>query len=179
MIDRNAPLSTVRRFFAGLTEHAFHARLGVADPSLVDYITELLVRFIRADDVFSVRAPTGQRLNQVADMLDEAGARQGAARRRVHRHIGDFTLFWTGVYPEMVDRLRHAGNKDSLIDYRAQGKRAYYIASTIPVERESAPASVLQRLSSDFEICAYGLSEVRRQWELHDGGDAVNTLLIN
>ena len=39
----------LERFFRGLTEHAFHGRLGIVDPPLVDYVAELLVRFIRHD----------------------------------------------------------------------------------------------------------------------------------
>jgi hypothetical protein len=164
--------SAVRRFFTGLTEYAFHARLGVADPPLVDYIAELLVRFVRSDDLYPVRSIRGQRLMAVTDMLAEAQHREGPARQKVHRHIGDFTLFWTGVYPEVIDGLRRGG-KDALIDYQEQGKRAYWIASTIPVERETAPADVLKRLSENFELCVYGLGEVRRQWEQKDGeGDA-------
>ena len=169
----------LRRFFAGLTEFAFHTRLGVADPPLVDYIAELLSRFVRSDELYPVRSPRGQRLVQVADMLVEARQRQGIARRQVHRHIGDFTLFWTGVYPEVVDCLRRGG-KDALIDYQEQGKRAYWIASTIPVEpaaeQEAAEPDVLARLSEQFDLCVYGLGEVRRQWE--QTGDADAPLLL-
>jgi hypothetical protein len=162
----------LRRFFTGLTEYAFHARLGVADPPLVDYLAELLVRFVRSDELYRVRSVRGQQLVQVADMLVEAQHREGPARRQVHRHIGDFTLFWTGVYPEVVDGMRR-GSKDALIDYQQQGKRAYWIASTIPEEKEVAPADVLKRLSEQFELCVYGLGEVRRQWEQQSGdGDA-------
>jgi hypothetical protein len=157
----------LRRFFAGVTEYAFGARLGVVDPPLVDYLSTLLVRFVRSDEIYSVRSPTGRRLDQVSDMLQEAQFRQGEARRQIHRHIGDYTLFWLGVYPEVVERMR-TGRKDALIDYHQQGKRAYYIASTIPVEQESAPTDVLQRLSDQFDLCVYGLSEVRRQWEQTD-----------
>jgi len=166
----------LRRFFAGLTEYAFHTRLGVADPPLVDYLSELLVRFVRNDELYPVRTPRGERLVQVADMLAEARHREGLARRQVHRHIGDFTLFWTGVYPEVVDGMRRGG-KDALLDYQQQGKRAYWIASTIPVEKEAAPADVLKRLSERFELCMYGLSEVRRQWE-ERGGEADAPLLL-
>lgn len=168
--------SAVRRFFTGVTEYAFQARLGVADPPLVDYIAELLVRFVRSDNLYTVRSVRGQRLVQVADMLAEAQHREGPARQQVHRHIGDFTLFWTGVYPEVIDGLRRGG-KDALIDYQQQGKRAYWIASTIPVERETAPADVLKRLSENFELCVYGLGEVRRQWEQKDG-DADAPILL-
>jgi hypothetical protein len=109
-------------------------------------------------------------------MLAEAQHREGPARQQVHRHIGDFTLFWTGVYPEVVDTLRR-GNKDALIDYQQQGKRAYWIASTIPVEKETPPADVLKRLSEQFDLCVYGLGEVRRQWE-QQSGDSDTPLLL-
>ncbi len=172
---QNHRAKLLRRFFSGVTEYAFQSQLGVADPPLVDYLSELLARFVHADDIYSIRSVRGSRLTQVADMLTEAQARQGTAKRKVHRHIGDFILFWTGVYPEIADRMRREGSRDSLLDYRAQGKRAYYIASTIAVDREAsgleeaAPSEVLERLSNQFELCAYGLSEVRRQWEQRDG----------
>jgi hypothetical protein len=168
--------SAIRRFFSGLTEYAFHSRLGIADTTLVDYISELLVRFVRSDELYRVRSVRGQRLVQVADMLAEAQHREGPARRQVHRHIGDFTLFWTGVYPEVVESMRR-GSKDALLDYRQQGKRAYWIASTIPVEKESAPADVLKQLSEQFELCVYGLGEVRRQWEQRGGNEDAPLLL--
>jgi hypothetical protein len=44
----------IGRFFRGLTEHAFHARLGIVDPPLVDYVSLLLVRFIRNDEIRSL-----------------------------------------------------------------------------------------------------------------------------
>ena len=111
----------LRRFFSGLTEFAFHTRLGVADPPLVDYLSELLVRFVRYDEMYPVRSPRGERLVQVSDMLVEAEHRAGSARQQVHRHIGDFTLFWTGVYPEVADGFRRSG-KDAFLNYQEQGQ---------------------------------------------------------
>lgn len=162
--------SAARRFFAGVTEQAFMTELGVADPPLIDYVSELLTRFIASDDIYSVRGLRGERLTQVADMLAEAEARRGLARRRLHRHIGDFTLFWTGVFPDVADRLRHAGGKDALLNYRELGKLSYAAASRIKVDKEAAPSEVLERLSDEFELCVYGLGEVRKAWEEADGG---------
>jgi hypothetical protein len=166
----------LHRFFTGLTEYAFAVRMGVADPPLVDYVSEMLVRFVKSDAIYGLRTPRGERLMQVADMLAEAQARQGVARRRMHRHIGDFTLFWTGVYPEIADRMRQ-GRKDSLIDYCDQGKRNYYLASTLPAEEKETPDDVLKRLSDNFELCVYGLGEVRRQWEQREGEGEAPLLL--
>jgi hypothetical protein len=162
---------TLERFFAGLAEHTFAARLGMADPSLVDYLAGLLTRFVHADAIYSVRNLAGRRVSEVADMLAEAEARVGDARRAVHRHIGDYTLFWTGVYPEALPRLQAEDRKDFFFDYCELGKRAYYIASTIRTDDNDQESEVLERLSHDFELCQRGLSELRREWERRSPDD--------
>ena len=161
------PEHPLRRLFAGLTEQTFMNLLGVADPRLTDYLSELLSRFVHLDAVYRLRNTRGRRLEEVADMVIEAEGlpAEGRTRREVHRHIGDFTLFWTGVYPEALRRLRSALSKDHFIDYCEQGKRSYYIASTFEGDRFRAEAAVLRRLSEEFELCAYGLNQVRREWE--------------
>lgn len=166
-MDPKRSQSQLYRFFSGLAEFTFEARLGVADPPLIDYIAELLTRFVHCDAIYHVRNPAGRRLEEVAQMLIEAEARIGDPRREVHRHIGDFTLFWTGVYPETLRRLKDKTRLDYFVDYCEQGKRAYHIASTIPTD-DTDENEVLERLSHEFELCAYGLGEVRREWERRD-----------
>jgi hypothetical protein len=153
----------LRRLFTGLTEQTFLQTLGVADPPLTDYLSEMLARFIHLDAIFRLKNARGRRLEEVAEMMIEAEALppEGRTAREVHRHIGDFTLFWTGVYPEALKRLRSAFSRDSFIDYCEQGKRSYYIASTFADEPYREEAPVLLRLSEEFELCAYGLNQVR------------------
>jgi hypothetical protein len=164
----------LRRLFSGLTEQTFLSTLGLADPPLTDYLSELLSRFVSMDAVFRLRTAQGRRLEEVAEMIIEAEAMppEGRTAREVHRHIGDFTLFWTGVYPEALKKLRSALSRDSFIDYCEQGKRSYYIASTFDGEPYRAEAPVLRRLSEGYELVAYGLNQVRREWERfrHEGG---------
>jgi hypothetical protein len=155
----------LRYLFRALTEHTFQIEFGFADPPLMDYLSGLLERFVRIDAIFKIRDLVGRRLDEVADMLLTAEQRAEGLRREIHRHIGDFTLFWTGVYPEALQRLRHPDRKDALIDYREQGKRSYYIASTFDERQFADEAPVLRRLSDQFEICSLGLNRVRREWE--------------
>jgi hypothetical protein len=155
----------LKRLFAALTEQTFQVEYGLADPPLIDYLADMLVRFVRLDAIFKVRDVMGRRLEEVADMLMEAEQREARPQREIHRHIGDFTLFWTGVYPEALRRLRGFDRKDALLDYQQQGKRSYYIASTFRDEPYKQEAAVLQRLSSEFELCSDGLMQVRREWE--------------
>jgi len=154
----------LKRLFQGLTEQIFQVRFGVADPSLTDYLSELLLRFIRIDAIFKVRDLHGKRLDEVADMLLAADQREGRPQREILRHIGDFTLFWTGVYPDQLKQLRHPDRQDSLLDYQEQGKRSYFIASRLEAEVQGERSAVLRRLSDEFEICSLGLHHVRREW---------------
>ncbi len=177
----NNQSGNLRRYFAGLAEFAFETRLGLADPPLVEYLGDLLTRFVRSDSVFAVRNLRGQRVDAVADMLSEAQARVGDAKREVHRHIGDFTLFWTGLYPEALEHFQRGPRKDFFLDYCEQGKRAYYIASTIPTSDDKLPENALfERLSHEFELCVYGLGEVRREWQRRDqdGEGPVNPIIV-
>jgi len=157
----------IRRLFAGLAEHTFLEQLGIGDPPLIDYLSALLSRFIHVNAIYRLRNAQGRRLEEVADMMLEAEAMppEGRTRREVYRHIGDFTLFWTGVYPEALGRLQAVLCKDHFIDYTQQGKRSYYIASTFEGEPYREEAPVLRRLSEEFELYAYGLNQVRREWE--------------
>ena len=58
-----------------------------------------------------------------------------------------------------------AFSKDHLTDYTEQGKRSYYIASTFEEDPYREEAPVLRRLSEQFELCAYGLNQVRQEWQ--------------
>jgi hypothetical protein len=157
----------LRRLFAGITEQTFQGSLGVVDPNLIEYLTTLLLRFIHVDAIWSLRDQNGKRLKDVTDMLLEAGreGRSIAAMRNAYQHVGDYILFWVGTYPEELKRLQGWTRKDCLLDYHEQGKRSYWIASQYDDEPYQAEAPVLLRLSERFELCAYGLGQVRRAWE--------------
>ena len=53
------PDHPLRRLFAGLTEHAFLTSIGITDPPLIDYVSELLTRFTHFGAVYRLRGSTG------------------------------------------------------------------------------------------------------------------------
>ena len=173
------PHSSIHRYFAGLAENTFQSQLGVVDPPLIDYLTSLLIRSIRNDRVHRIRGITGRPLMTVQEMVVEAAARLGEARRELHRHIGDFTLFWAGIYPEAL-RSSDEDASGQFETYCTFGKRSYRIASSIESEDNDPPAEVLERLSERYDLCCYGLREVRRQWEQGGEGEfGPGSILLN
>lgn len=153
----------LHRLFRGLTEHTFHTELGIGDPRLVGYVASLLARFVPSDNLYALRDSDGRRITELAAMLVAASeAPEGDPRREGHRHVGDVALFLSGVFPESLGappgpaRASHV-----VVNVQEQGKRAYYLASTY--HGDDAP--LLRPLSAEFELCAYGLSRVRKEWE--------------
>jgi hypothetical protein len=87
-----------------------------------------------------------------------------AVARDEYRHIGDYTLFWSGLYPEALHRFRHPSRADHLLDYREAGKQAYRLAAALEPLEERATRCLLETLSEEYDTCVAGLGEVRRAW---------------
>ena len=156
---------TLRRMFGGLVEQTFMQTLGVYEPGVTDYIADVLTDFAHFQQVYKIKDLQGRPLEEVADMLLQADVRLLATsfnrEREVHKHIGDFTMFWAGIYPESLASLQARWRKDHLIDYMRQGKNSYAIAASFDYGDYSRQAPVLKKLSDEFELCVYGLSHVR------------------
>ncbi len=164
-IRRDHPL---RRLFAGLVEYAFCTEVGMCDPVLTEYVVDLLVSFTHVDRLHAIRNAQGKHLEHIAAMLtvlsDEQPVTPVDRDRTMYRNIGDYTLFWAGVYPEQLRRSSR-NPSDVLLDYVSQGKRSYAIVSQLAGEDDAPPSSLFRHLSEDFEFCLYGLGLVRRGWE--------------
>jgi hypothetical protein len=65
---------------------------------------------VHVDRLYKIRDTQGRRVEEVAEMLAEGDLlhrAQGVEREReVHRHIGNYTLFMTGIFPEFLRRLK-------------------------------------------------------------------------
>ncbi len=172
----------LRQLFSGLVENAFCAEVGMCDPALTSYVVDLLVDFVHVDRLRQIDHSEGRRLDQIATMLAVAMDDEPISRierdRATYRHIGDYTLFWAGVYPEQLKRTSRRP-ADVLLNYVSQGKQSYAIVSQLAGENTRPPASLFRHLSEDFEFCLYGLGLVRRAWEHYSrrpgecGGDLV------
>lgn len=163
------PDPTLRRVFGAVVEKTFVQTLGVYNSGVVDYLSGVLADFAHVRQVYKVRDLEGRPLEQIADMLRRADVRWEASsfnqEREVHKHIGDFALFWAGLYPESLPRLQAQSRRDHLLDYVQQGKSSYAIAASHDYGEYRQEAPVLKTLSEEFELCLYGLHGVRREMD--------------
>jgi hypothetical protein len=82
--------------------------------------------------------------------------------REVRKHIGDYTLFLTGLFPEYVAALPRRGLRlDSFVDYMKAGKESYRIVAAFDQFEYRHVAPFFRRLAEQFEYCVHGLNRVK------------------
>ena len=162
------PRHPLRELFGALTEKSFTEHLGWPDLNVTSYVSNLLVDFTHTDQVYKIKNQHTKPVDTVMDLLFESevllGAESMDRERAVHRHIGDFTLFMAGLFPEYLRRLKSAGliyHKDFLVDYVKTGKRSYGIVADIGRDDAEADPPLFRKLSENFELCVTGLGFVR------------------
>jgi hypothetical protein len=166
VIPESHPL---RQFFTDLVGRHYAEEIGIRDPQLVAYVSQLLTEFCDAEQLFKIRNGANRPLNDVGEMLLESDPVYGPApsfdrERQVRKHIGDFTLFFAGMFPESVNRYRLRRQRlESLVDWMKAGKESYYIVSKFEHFEYAKVAPLFANLSQNFEQCVYGLNLVKNE----------------
>ena len=161
----------LRQLFVELVGRHYAEELGIRDPQVISYVSHLLTEFCDAEQLFKIRSGEGRALQDVGELLLESDPVYGPApsfdrERQVRKHIGDFTLFFTGMFPESVNHYRLRRQRmENFVDWIKAGKESYYIVSKFEYFEYAKVAPLFANLSNHFEQCVYGLNLVRNDLE--------------
>jgi len=157
----------LRIFFQERVQEHFHYELGLRDQEMQSYVATILTEFCDTGQLYKIRDATGRPLHDVGEMLLESEPVYGPApsfdrERQVRKHIGDYTLFFTGMFPESINHARLRRNRlENFVDWMRAGKESYFIVSTFEHFEYAKVAPLFARLSQEFEACVYGLNRVK------------------
>ena len=166
MIPESHPL---QQLFLEMVGRHYAQEIGIRDPQIVNYVAQLLAEFCDAEQVFKIKTTNGRTLSDVGEMLIESNPVYGPApsfdrERQVRKHIGDYTLFFTGMFPESINHFRLRKNRmEGFIDWMKAGKESYYIVSKFEHFEYAKVAPLFASLSSHFEQCVFGLNQVKNE----------------
>ena len=154
----------VRGLFRSVVLRRAGGELGLADSALLGYLVDLLTRFVHVDELYRIRDAVGQPLDDVGEMLLESDPRSRASsfvrEREVRRHIGDFTLFFLGLFPEWVRAHATTRLPDVYVDWSRTGRASYRIVSSFTVPPFANEAPLYRGLAEQFELCVLALDRV-------------------
>jgi hypothetical protein len=153
-------------FFQQIVRNSYNGRLGMHDTAITEYVARLLCEFSEADKLYKVRDEEGRPIRALEEMVQAADPVHGSAasfdtERRVRKHIGDYALFVSGMYPESMDPYRRRHGQQSFEELVKVGKESYYIVSQFDLEEYADEAPMFRRLAGWFDRCIYGLRLVR------------------
>ena len=164
MLSESHPL---QQLFIELVGRHYAEEIGIRDSQVVNYVAHLLTEFCHAEQLFKIRNAAGRPISDVGEMLAESNPVFGPApsfdrERQVRKHIGDYTLFFTGMFPESINSFRLRRNRlENFVDWMKAGKESYYIVSKFEFFEYAKVAPLFAVLANNFEHCVYGLNMVK------------------
>ena len=167
MISESHPM---QQFFQELVARNY-SEVGVRNSEVQAYVSSLLIEFCDAENLYKIKDEHGQPLEDVGEMLLAADPVYGPAssfdrERQVRKHIGDYALFFTGMWPEALNRFRlRRARIEGLIDFVRAGKESYFIVSKFEHFEYAKVAPLFRRMSQEFEQLVYGLNQVKNDLE--------------
>lgn len=162
---------SLRQFFENLVWQHFTEDMRLEEPSITQYVSDLVSSFAHIKDLYQIRNAYGKQLDDVGEMLVESNPMLEATsfdrERAVRKHVGDYTLFMTGLFPESVAKSNQAKLRrlDAYIDFVQAGKESYAIVSSFDQFEYRGEAPLFRRLSENFELCVVGLNLVKQDLE--------------
>ena len=153
--------------FDELIHYHFDRDIGLRDSEVQDYVVNMLTEFCEVEQMLKIRNANNRALNDVGEMLLEADPIYGPApsfdrERQVRKHIGDYTLFLAGMFPESINRYRLRRQRlENFVDFIKAGKESYFIVSKFDQFEYAKLAPLFGKLSLEFESCVYGLNLVK------------------
>jgi hypothetical protein len=169
MIPEEHPL---QQLFLELVGRHYAQEIGIRDPEVVNYVAQLMAEFCDVEQLLKIRNADGKPLQDVGEMLVESDPVYGPApsfdrERQVRKHIGDYTLFYAGMFPESINHYRLRRQRvENFVDWVKAGKESYYIVSKFEDFEYAKVAPLFSKLSASFEQCVYGLNLVKNELEV-------------
>src|SRR5574341_1120834 len=136
-------------------------RVGIDDPELGDYLSALLLEFGARDRALRISPADDQIYRYVGDIVADLDLVADARRAFLLRaHLGNFSLWLAGVFPDYVAarRVRHGG--PDFRYYEEMGARGFRLASGHQLAREWDLAALYHRAAEAFERLRVGLNRL-------------------
>ncbi len=170
-LEAEPTLEQLYRFFSRNLQRTFADLSLPVEKELLAYLADRLTFFVRTERLYRISSLSGRRLETVVDLLLELEAiRHGELLDRQQeellalRHLGDFTLFMSGIFREYVS------GRGVLDLYLQKGAEAYgRLAQQAP---DPEIESLFLPLSRRFEAFSGALDYMKKVYFHYEPLDA-------
>ena len=178
LLERRGCLNVSSRFyFYILVRHVFR-RSDIQDREVADYVAEVLAEFASAEKARCVVPGQRTPLDYFFEMLTALRSADDRTSFLIRVHIGNYSLFLSGVFPERIKFRAEARGFPDLKYYEGMGRTQYRVASDHRLAQRYAVANIFSTLSERFAATRLALNDIAdRLFTLSDNNYSLDALL--
>ena len=151
LLERRGCLRVSSRFyFYILVRHVFQ-RSDIQERAVADYVAEVLSEFARVERARCVVPGQPGPLDYIFEMLTALKTADDRTSFLLRVHIGNSSLFLSGVFPARIRFRAEARGFPDLKYYEGMGRTQYRVASDHRLAHRYEMAEVLSTLAERFE----------------------------
>jgi len=165
-------------YFYLLTRHVLN-EYDVDDRNVADYVAAMLARFCSSSRMHGISSEHQRNYRYLVDMMVDATNASPREAFLIRSHMGNYSLFITGLFPDYVYRQSTYGRKSPGFDYYEQmGRSSFQWASQHRLALQFSLAEILSSLSDNFRQIRIALNCLTDQYiRLDEGGSTLDKIL--
>jgi len=178
LLERRGCLRVSTRFyFYILVRHVFR-RSDIQDRAVADYVAEVLAEFAHTERARCVVPGQGGPLDYLFEMLTALKTADDRTSFFIRVHIGNHSLFFSGVFPERIRfRAERRGFPD-LKYYEGLGRTHFRMASDHRLAQKYEVAKIYNTLAERFQATRLALNDIAdRLFTIGDANYPLDALL--
>jgi hypothetical protein len=178
LLERRGCLRVTTRFyFYVLVRHVFR-RSDILDRAVADYVAEVLAEFARAERAACVVPGQTNALDYFFEMLAALKTADDRTSFFIRVHMGNYSLFLSGVFPERIRFRAEARGFPDLKYYEGFGRTQYRMASDHRLAQRYELTDILSTLAERFGATRVALNDIsERLFSLGDTNYELDALL--
>ena len=123
-----------------------------AERRVVNYLANLMALFVTKHRLYRIDSADAEAYGYLVDMIEQAAGADRKRRFMVHAHVGNYSLFMTGLFGAFLEERFKHGRRTVGTDYYADlGSSSYSQASALPLAQEYELTDVFVRLALTFD----------------------------
>src|SRR6266436_9801390 len=160
LLERRGCLRVTTRFyFYVLVRHVFR-RSDILDRAVADYVAEVLAEFARAERARCVVPGQTNALDYFFDMLAALKTADDRTSFLIRVHIGNHSLFLSGVFPERIRFRAEMRGFPDLKYYEGLGRTHFRMASDHRLAQKYEVAKIYNTLAERFQATRLALNDI-------------------
>lgn len=157
--SRDISRPSARLFFYAVLRRLL-LELGVDDRAVTDYCATMVLTFGRGDRAYRIGEHDENQYAYLVDLVEEAGRTEGERQFRVRVHLGNFSLWLTGIFPDYIAARRSRKGGPALPYYEALGRTGFLLASDHRLAEQYGMGSVLRTAGQNFGVLRMALNRL-------------------